>query len=173
MANYTGLGIGLELTAVCIMDQDGDSLYEAMTPGGPASLSKSLEEADLPFKRIGMEACPLSQRRFDGLVKAGFPAICVESRRLTNAVAKHSDRRARLMHRQRTVWSSTITTFAHRSSKAAMTAMTRKSDRHDARGIAEVMRTGWFRPVHVKSKTRQEIRMLLTCAGCRPAGAVL
>jgi transposase len=38
-----------------------------------------------------------------------------------------------------------------RQAKAAMGAMPNKTDRNDARGIAQIMRTGWFRAVHVKS----------------------
>ena len=37
-----------------------------------------------------------------------------------------------------------------------------KTDRKDARGIAELMRLGWFRPVHCKSMEAQETRALLT-----------
>jgi transposase len=37
-----------------------------------------------------------------------------------------------------------------------------KTDRNDARGIAELMRLGWFRPVHCKSLVAQETRALLT-----------
>src|SRR4029077_9970596 len=37
-----------------------------------------------------------------------------------------------------------------------------KTDRKDARGIAELMRLGWFRPVHCKSIEAQETRALLT-----------
>jgi transposase len=37
-----------------------------------------------------------------------------------------------------------------------------KSDRNDARKIAQLMRLGWFRPVHCKSITAQEIRAMLT-----------
>jgi len=33
----------------------------------------------------------------------------------------------------------------------AFKAMPVKSDRNDARGIAQLMRLGWFRPVHCKS----------------------
>jgi transposase len=34
--------------------------------------------------------------------------------------------------------------------KAALKAMTVKTDRNDARGMAQLMRVGWFRPVYVK-----------------------
>jgi transposase len=44
--------------------------------------------------------------------------------------------------------------------KAALSAM--KTDKHDARGIAQLMRLGWFKPVHVKTLLAQEVRALLT-----------
>jgi transposase len=40
--------------------------------------------------------------------------------------------------------------------------MTVKTDRNDARGMAQLVRLGWFRPVHVKTLPAQEIRALLT-----------
>jgi transposase len=44
----------------------------------------------------------------------------------------------------------------------AFKAMPVKTDRNDARGIAQLMRLGWFRPVHCKSLPAQETRALLT-----------
>jgi transposase len=46
--------------------------------------------------------------------------------------------------------------------RKAFEAMPVKSDRNDARGIAQLMRLGWFRPVHCKSMSAQETRSLLT-----------
>jgi transposase len=46
--------------------------------------------------------------------------------------------------------------------KAALKAMTVKTDRNDARGMAQLMRMGWFRLVHVKTLPAQEVRALLT-----------
>ena len=45
--------------------------------------------------------------------------------------------------------------------KAALSAMTVKTDRRDARGMAQLLRMGWFRPVHAKSAGSQEVRALL------------
>src|ERR1700712_3611779 len=45
--------------------------------------------------------------------------------------------------------------------KAALSAMIVKTDRRDARGIAQLLRMGWFRPVHCKSPPAQEGRALL------------
>lgn len=46
--------------------------------------------------------------------------------------------------------------------RKALETMPVKSDRNDARGIAQLMRLGWFRPVHCKSLAAQEMRALLT-----------
>ena len=46
--------------------------------------------------------------------------------------------------------------------RAALQTMPVKTDRNDARGIAQLMRLGWSRPVHCKSVAAQETRVLLT-----------
>ncbi|MCY4559407.1 MAG: IS110 family transposase [Chloroflexi bacterium] len=46
--------------------------------------------------------------------------------------------------------------------KAALKAMPIKTDRRDAEGIARLLQMGWFRPVHCKSVSSQEMRALLT-----------
>ena len=49
-----------------------------------------------------------------------------------------------------------------RQVKAALSAMRNKTDKHDARGIAQLLRTGWYSPVHVKSMQSHRIRALLS-----------
>src|ERR1700754_1177156 len=44
----------------------------------------------------------------------------------------------------------------------AFKAMPVKTDRKDARGVAQLMRLGWFRSVHCKSLPAQELRAVLT-----------
>lgn len=46
--------------------------------------------------------------------------------------------------------------------KAALSAMTVKTDRRDARGIAHLLRMGWYRPVHCKTLPSQEVRAIIT-----------
>jgi hypothetical protein len=54
-----------------------------------------------------------------------------------------------------------------RHMKALLKAQqTNKRDRNDARGIAQMMRVGLFKPVHVKTLASQERRMLLTSRLC-------
>src|SRR5688500_6028417 len=56
-------------------------------------------------------------------------------------------------------WSTVLLETRH--VKAALSAMVVKTDRKDARGIAQLLRMGWYRPVHRKSADAQEVRALL------------
>jgi len=49
-----------------------------------------------------------------------------------------------------------------RQVNAALSAMRNKTDKNDARGIAQVLRTGWFSPVHMKSREAHGHRALLS-----------
>ena len=49
-----------------------------------------------------------------------------------------------------------------RQVSAALSAMRNKTDRNDARGIAQILRTGWFSPVHMKSREAHGVRALLS-----------
>ena len=49
-----------------------------------------------------------------------------------------------------------------RHMQAVLKAQINKTDRNDARGIAQMMRVGLYRPVHVKTLCSQKMRMLLT-----------
>ncbi|NLS08391.1 IS110 family transposase [Rhizobium sp. P32RR-XVIII] len=56
----------------------------------------------------------------------------------------------------------TVELIETRHVRAAFKTMPVKTDKKDARGIAQLMRLGWFRPVHCKSLPAQEVRALLT-----------
>lgn len=47
-----------------------------------------------------------------------------------------------------------------RQVKAALAAQKIKTDRNDAYGIAQIVRTGWYQEVHIKSRWAQEVRVL-------------
>src|SRR5450830_1734919 len=49
-----------------------------------------------------------------------------------------------------------------RHMRAVLKAQINETDRNDARGMAQMMRAGLYRPVHVKTLRSQKLRMLLT-----------
>lgn len=125
---FVGLDVSVRSTSVCIMDGTGKVMKEAKVDSEPSSISNLLRKMEGRYRRVGLEAGPLSQWLYSGLAASGFPVTCVETRHM----------------------------------KAALSAQINKTDRNDARGIAQMMRVGLFRPVHVKTERSQEIRMLLT-----------
>jgi transposase len=64
---------------------------------------------------------------------------------------------AELQHRG---WPAIVVEARHM--RSALNAQRNKTDKNDARGICEMMRLGWYRPVYVKSVESQQLRMLLS-----------
>jgi transposase len=52
-----------------------------------------------------------------------------------------------------------------RQVRAALSAMTAKTDRGNARGLAHLLRLGWFRPVHVKTLEAREVSVRTAAPG--------
>jgi transposase len=127
MDHFAGLDVSVKETSVCIVDDTGKIVREVKVASEPEALLQVLGNPIYRFKRIGLEAGPLSQWLFSALAEAGLPVICVETRHM----------------------------------RAVLQAQINKTDRNDARGMAQMMRAGLFRPVHVKTLRSQKLRMLL------------
>src|SRR3974390_3457176 len=117
MEHFAGLDVSVKETSVCILDDAGKIVKEVKVASEPRALLKVLGNPAYCFKRIGLEAGPLSQWLFSALAEAELPVICVETRHM----------------------------------QAVLKAQINKTDRNDARGIAQMMRVGLYRPVHVKT----------------------
>ena len=59
-----------------------------------------------------------------------------------------------------------------RQVKGALKAMPIKTDRRDAEGIARLLHLGWFRPVHCKSVSAQEVRAILSARKAIPQNMI-
>jgi transposase len=129
MEHFAGLDVSVKETSICIVDETGKIIREVKVASEPDALLAVLKIIPAyQFKRIGLEAGPLSQWLFSALAEASLPVICVETRHM----------------------------------RAVLKAQVNKTDRNDARGIAQMMRAGLYRPVHVKTLRSQKLRMLLT-----------
>jgi transposase len=129
MAQFAGLDVLVKETSVCVVDDAGTVLCKRKVETEPDDIATLLASVGGDYVRVGIEAGPLSQWLVNGLVEAGLPMVCVETRHM----------------------------------KALLKAQQiNKSDPNDARGIAQMMRVGLFKPVHVKTLAAQEQRMLLT-----------
>ena len=108
MDHFAGLDVSVKETSICIVDETGRIVREARVASEPQALLKVLGNPIYRFKRIGLEAGPLSQWLFSALAEAGLPAVCVETRHM----------------------------------QAVLKAQINKTDRNDARGIAQLIRLG-------------------------------
>ena len=128
MEHFAGLDVSVKETSVCVVDGTGRVVREVKVASEPEALLRVLSNSLYHFKRVGLEAGPLSQWLFSALAEAGLPVVCVETRHM----------------------------------RAVLQAQINKTDRNDARGMAQMMRAGLYRPVHVKTLRSQKLRMLLT-----------
>ena len=117
MDHFAGLDVSVKETSVCIVDDTGKIVREVKVASEPEALLAVLKNPVYHFRRIGLEAGPLSQWLYS-----------VETRHM----------------------------------QALLKAQINKTDRNDARGMAQMMRVGLYRPVHVKALRSQKLRMLLT-----------
>ena len=90
------------------MDDVGKIVQEARVASEPEALLQVLTDTIYRFKRVGLEAGPLSQWLYSVLAEAELPVVCVETRHM----------------------------------QAVLKAQINKTDRNDARGIAQMMRAG-------------------------------
>jgi hypothetical protein len=102
---FAGLDVSVKETSVCIVDDAGKIVREARVASEPEALLQVLANTIYRFKRVGLEAGPLSQWLYSVLAEAGLPVICVETRHM----------------------------------RAVLKAQINKTDRNDARGIAQMM----------------------------------
>ena len=131
--HHVGLDISVKETTISVVDELGHVAHRAVVASDPTVLVEHLLRLGFTYSRTGLEAGPLSAWIYAGLVDAGLPAICVETRH---------------MH-------------------AVLSARINKTDRNDALGIAQMMRVGLFKAVHVKTPASQQRRLRtsrMTCA---------
>jgi transposase len=82
MDHFAGLVVSVNETSVCIVDDTGKIIREVKVASEPEALLAVLTNLAYRFKRIGLEAGPLSQWLYSALAEAGLPAICVETRHM-------------------------------------------------------------------------------------------
>ena len=61
MEHFAGLDVSVKDTSVCIVDDTGKIIREVKVASEPEALSAVLKSPAYHFKRIGLEAGPLSQ----------------------------------------------------------------------------------------------------------------
>ncbi len=94
MEHYAGIDVSLELSSLCVLDVTGKVIREAKVASEPEALVAFIRGLDLAvtrvsgdnydelsrYRRVGLEAGPLSQWLYDGLHEAGLAPVLLETR---------------------------------------------------------------------------------------------
>jgi transposase len=86
MDHFAGLDVSVKETSICILDGAGRIVREVKVASEPEALLQVLTNPAYHFKRIGLEAGPMSQWFYSALAEAGLPVICVETRHMRAAL---------------------------------------------------------------------------------------
>lgn len=128
MKHYVGLDVSQKETSICILDEEGRTMFEGTVCSEPGALARLIRRRAPNAERIGFETGAMASWLWHELKRIGLPVVCIDAR------------------------------HAH----AALSVRMNKSDQNDARGLAELVRVGWYREVHVKSEESQLVRSILT-----------
>jgi transposase len=135
MNHFGGLDVSVKETSICIVDDTGRIVREVKVRSEPEALLEVLGNLAYRFKRIGLEAGPLSQWLFSALAEAGLPVVCVETRHM----------------------------------RAVLKAQINKTDRNDARGIAQKHHPPCHSSLAMhRARMRSMLRKLTTPSTSRP-----
>jgi hypothetical protein len=75
MDHFAGQDVSVKQTSICIVDDTGRIVWEVKAASEPEALLAVLRNPAYHFKRIGLEAGPLSQWLFSALAEAKLPVV--------------------------------------------------------------------------------------------------
>jgi transposase len=127
MTHYVGLDVSLKETAVCVVDEAGEIIWQGKVATCVEDIASALGLHAPELVRAGMETGPVAVWLFHGLRGMGLPIDCIHARRAA----------------------------------AALKLQANKTDRNDARGLAQLVRSGWYDPVPMKSIATHRVRAIV------------
>ena len=80
MAHFAGLEVSIDVTAVCVVDDQGAVVMQCSVPTEPEAIAKALAPFATTLKRAGHEAGSLSPWLHPELKALGVPVVCLETR---------------------------------------------------------------------------------------------
>ena len=141
MKLFVGLDVSLSKTAVCVLTEHEKIVQEVEVGSEPEPLIGLVEGLEGPVEAVGLEAGPLSQWLHRAMTEIDLPAVLMETRQVRGALKAMPISEAEKEMIRGIIFPS--------------------NDRRDAEGIARLLHLGWFRPVHCKSVSAEEVRAIL------------
>jgi transposase len=82
MSYYAGLDVSMKETVICIVNEMGESVHRGRAKTDPEKIAHHLLNAKFKLERIGIESGSLSHWLVERLKEQGFPAICIDARKM-------------------------------------------------------------------------------------------
>ena len=79
MKQYVGLDVSQDVTHICVVDRDGNKLWEGDCASTPETIGKKIKKHAPNAVKIGLESGHLSTWHWHGLRDMELPAICIDA----------------------------------------------------------------------------------------------
>lgn len=127
MKYYAGLDVSMKETFICILNEEGQKVFESRAYSDPKPIYDELTKSGYELEKIGLESGSLSSYLTKGLQALGSKAICIDSRKMA----------------------------------AILSVTINKTDKNDARGIADAMRCNHYKETRIREDSDESISILL------------
>ena len=87
MALYVGMDVSLKETSICVIDDNGEIVYEGTVISEPEAIAEFLKSRAEGAKRIGLETGPTTTWLWHELRSLGVPVICIDARHAKAALS--------------------------------------------------------------------------------------
>jgi transposase len=133
MARFVGLDVSQKLTSICVVDDAGSRLWRGQCHSEPEPIERAVRRHAGDDASIGIETGPMTPWLVHELRGRGLNVVCLDASQASSALKMQMNK----------------------------TDQMNKTGQNDAEGLARIMRTGWYRPVHVTSLDAHRRRALL------------
>jgi len=127
MKYYAGLDVSMKETFICILNEEGQKVFESRACSDPKPIYDELLKSGYKLEKIGLECGSLSSYLTKGLQILGLKAICIDARKMA----------------------------------AILSVTINKTDKNDARGIADAMRCNHYKETRIRDDNDESISILL------------
>lgn len=87
MKQYVGLDVSMEETSVCVIDEEGTTVWEGSIASDPAAIVRMLHRHAAHAAKVGLETGPTSTWLWHELRNAGVPVVCIDARHAQAALS--------------------------------------------------------------------------------------
>lgn len=87
MKYYAGLDVSMKETFICVVDWEGNIVFEGQTQTEPEAIAICLNKINVPLEKVAIESGALTHWLVIELQKYNIPAICVDARHISSMLA--------------------------------------------------------------------------------------